>query len=59
MKSRHLLIVLLVGILLGSVASCGKANGFSPENIDCGYRFIAGYDCIVCVRFIFEFEAWP
>lgn len=48
MKPRCLFFILLACILLGSVSSCGKANGFAPENVDCGYRYIAGHDCIVC-----------
>jgi len=48
MKNKIYHFVLLMGVLLGSISSCGKANGFTPENVDCGYRFIAGHDCIVC-----------
>lgn len=47
MNARALYFIFIVGILIG-VSSCGKANGFAPENVDCGYRFIAGHDCIVC-----------
>ena len=48
MNSRYLIAAILIGILVGNVSSCGKANGFAPENVDCGYRFISGHDCIVC-----------
>lgn len=48
MNARYLFSIFLVGILIGGVSSCGKANGFDSENVDCGYRFIAGHDCIVC-----------
>lgn len=48
MKARSYIFVLLVGVLLGNVSSCGKANGVASENVDCGYRFISGHDCIVC-----------
>ena len=48
MKPRFMLFILLLGILIGSASSCGKANGGAVENVDCGYRFISGHDCIVC-----------
>lgn len=48
MKPKFLLLMLLLGTLISFVSSCGKANGFAPENVDCGYRFISGHDCIVC-----------
>lgn len=48
MNYRTLIFLLLICILIGNVSSCGKANGSALENVDCGYRWIAGHDCIVC-----------
>lgn len=48
MKNKIMLLFFLIILVIGSVSSCGKANGFAPENVDCGYRYISGHDCIVC-----------
>jgi len=48
MKSRFIMYLVVVAFVFGSISSCGKANGLAPANVDCGYRFIAGHDCIVC-----------
>ena len=48
MKIKFMLFIFLLAVLLGAVSSCGKAIGLAPENVDCGYRLIAGHDCIVC-----------
>jgi hypothetical protein len=45
MRLHHLLFNLLFVVVM---TSCGKAKGSSLESVDCGYRYIAGRDCIVC-----------
>ena len=48
MKASFFVFLVFMGVLVGNLSSCGKANGLAPENVDCGYRLIAGHDCIVC-----------
>ena len=48
MKNKYLFLYILIAAVLGNLSSCGKANSSTLENVDCGYRYIAGHDCIVC-----------
>jgi len=42
-----LIITLLI---FATLQSCGKAQGAPEDENECGYRFIAGKDCIVCSK---------
>lgn len=43
-----ILSLAFVYLFLFLVTSCGKAISSAEDSNECGYRYIAGKDCIVC-----------
>jgi hypothetical protein len=47
---RGFMNIFFILILLINLNSCGKASSSAQDENECGYRYIAGRDCIVCSK---------
>lgn len=47
MKILNLALICLFAVCLNS---CGKALSSPEDHNECGYRYVAGHECIVCEK---------